>query len=396
MAGANVPKLRFPEFSGEWEEKKFGELGDFYGGGTPDTKVDEYWNGEIPWISSSDLFEDSITNISITRHISKLAVKESATKLIPSNSILIVSRVGVGKFAVSNFELATSQDFTNFTPCKDNPKFLAYWLSFDKKSLLNLCQGTSIKGFTTVDLKSLTVKIPLMPEQTKIAEFLGVVDEKIKALRQKHGLLKDYKRSTMQKIFTQQIRFKKDDGTTFPDWEEKKLGEVASINPKTEALPHEFNYIDLESVVSGKLLGSKLITREEAPSRAQRLLSRKDILFQMVRPYQRNNLFFDEEGVFVASTGYAQIKSYANSMYLYQNLHEEGFVAEVIEKCTGTNYPVINSKDLAEIVVKIPHPEEQQKIADFLSSIDNKIDATQSQINQMTQFKKGLLQQMFV
>src|SRR5690606_7038094 len=107
------------------------------------------------------------------------------------------------------------------------------------------------------------------------------------------------------------------------EWETKKLGEVCEINPKKGNLPNSFIYIDLESVIDGFLLKEKTVLRDEAPSRAQRLLSKNDILFQMVRPYQKNNLYFDKEGDYVASTGYAQIRTLQNSQFVFQYLHNQ-------------------------------------------------------------------------
>jgi type I restriction enzyme S subunit len=144
------------------------------------------------------------------------------------------------------------------------------------------------------------------------------------------------------------------------DWEIKKFGEIGEINPPNKNLPNKFIYIDLESVESGQLLKENEVLKNEAPSRAQRLLVKNDILFQMVRPYQMNNLFFDKEGVFVASTGYAQIRTESNPRFLYQYLHIQKFVDKVIERCTGTSYPSINSTDLSKISISnqnclIPH-----------------------------------------
>ena len=221
-----VPALRFPEFKDVWNKKNFGELGTFKGGGTPDTNTQSYWTGDIPWVSSSDIIEDNIHHINITRYITSEAVKNSATKLIPKNTILLVSRVGVGKFGVTSCELCTSQDFSNFTPNKDNTYFIAYWLSQHKNKLLSLSQGTSIKGFTSDDLKSLQICLPSSKEQQKIASSLTAVDEKIAQLQKKKDLLEEYKKGCMQKLFSQELRFKDDNGTLFPDWEEKKLAEL--------------------------------------------------------------------------------------------------------------------------------------------------------------------------
>lgn len=258
-------------------------------------------------------------------------------------------------------------------------------------------QGVGRYKLTKAALEKLPVKIAPLPEQQKIASFLTAVDEKISKLQRELELLQIYKRGVMQKLFSQEIRFKQEDGSSFPDWEETKLDEVTEVNPRAEALPNSFFYIDLESVNDGALGETKELSNSDAPSRAQRTLRSGDILFQTVRPYQRNNLFFDLHGVYVASTGYAQLRTNGNAKFLYQLLHTDKFVNNVLARCTGTSYPAINSSDLASIPIKIPKSvKEQQKIATFLSAIDNKLDAANQQISLTEQFKKGLLQQMFV
>ena len=111
----------------DWEVKKLGELGKFIGGGTPSKSILNYWQGNIPWISSSDISGNDIHHIKITRFINDLSVKESATKLIPKNSVLFISRVGVGKLAINKKDLCTSQDFTNFIPKNLNSYYLGYF-----------------------------------------------------------------------------------------------------------------------------------------------------------------------------------------------------------------------------------------------------------------------------
>jgi type I restriction enzyme S subunit len=180
-------------------------------------------------------------------------------------------------------------------------------------------------------------------------------------------------------------------------WVEKKLGEVCQINPKVSQLPERFVYIDLESVENGTLLQKKFINSVGAPSRAQRLLKDNDVIFQMVRPYQKNNYYFfkSDDLDYVASTGYAQLRAFKSSMYLYQFIHSDNFVNNVLEKCTGSNYPAINSSDLSQISVQLPKPEEQQKIASCLSSLDDLITAQTEKIAQLKLHKKGLMQGLF-
>jgi len=185
----------------------------------------------------------------------------------------------------------------------------------------------------------------------------------------------------------------------FPDfngeWIKKKLGELSIINPTTFKLPDKFIYIDLESVTNGQLIKEEVVFKSKAPSRAQRVLERDDILFQMVRPYQKNNLYFDKNGDYVASTGYAQIKTKQSSRFLYQYLHLKKFVDEVIERCTGTSYPAINSKDLAKINIRYPSLPEQQKIASFFTAIDQKIFQLKRNKTLLEQYKNGVMQKIF-
>ena len=188
-----------------------------------------------------------------------------------------------------------------------------------------------------------------------------------------------------------QLRFPEFEG----NWEKRKLGEISMINPTAKKLPEKFIYIDLESVTNGELIKEEVILKNEAPSRAQRVLEQDEILFQMVRPYQKNNLYFDKKGDYVASTGYAQIKTKQNSRFIYQYLHLQKFVDEVIERCTGTSYPAINSKDLAKIYIRYPSFPEQQKIASFFTAIDQKISRLKRKKILLDKYKTGVMQKIF-
>lgn len=198
-------KLNFKETvctgCSDWEEKTLGQLGSFIGGGTPSTEIPEFWQGKIPWISSSDLTDGDITEVSISRFISETAIKHSATKLVPANSILIVSRVGLGKLAITNQAVCTSQDFSNFIPENCNPIFIAYLLRFNRNKFLSLAQGTSIKGFTNGDLANLKLMVPCLAEQKKIARLLSVYDQKINAIKQQIKKLESFKQGLLLHIF---------------------------------------------------------------------------------------------------------------------------------------------------------------------------------------------------
>lgn len=186
---------------GEWEENTLGSLGKFLGGGTP-SKIDESnYSGSIPWISSSDLFDNDIRKISISRYITSDAVSKSATKLVPAESVLIVSRVGVGKVAVNKVDVCTSQDFTNFIPTSCNSYFIAYLLSYKTNELLSFMQGTSIKGFVKSDLEDMKVQFPTIKEQSKIANFLSVIDDKIELVAGKIEKMEIWKKGLLGEMF---------------------------------------------------------------------------------------------------------------------------------------------------------------------------------------------------
>lgn len=182
-----------------------------------------------------------------------------------------------------------------------------------------------------------------------------------------------------------------------PRWDLLTLSSASDVNPSNDGLPEFFIYIDLESVKSSMLVGRKEISRDAAPSRAQRLLSRKDIIYQTVRPYQRNNLLFDiDDGYeYVASTGYAQLRAHECPEFLYQLLHTDSFVNSVLARCTGSNYPSINPSALASIRVALPRKPEQHKIADCLGSLDDLIAAEGRKLEALWQHKLGLMQQLF-
>ena len=181
-------------------------------------------------------------------------------------------------------------------------------------------------------------------------------------------------------------------------WEKKRIKDFCEVNPKTEELEDEFIYIDLESVSKGCLLSKNIISKTNAPGRAQRVLTNNDILFQCVRPYQMNNLLFNAENAdfqYVASTGYAQIRTQENPSFVYHLLHSPNFNKEVMLRCTGSSYPAITSSDLGDIEVYICGVGEQQKIGHFLDLIDRRIAVQNKIISKYETLIKGLCDMIF-
>lgn len=194
---------------------------------------------------------------------------------------------------------------------------------------------------------------------------------------------------------TPEIRFK---GYT-DKWEVKELGEVAIFNPPNQPLKELFYYIDLESVEKGFLKIKEQVTKRMAPSRAQRTLEFNDILFQTVRPYLQNHYLFKkntQNNQWVASTGYALLRPKIYPELLYTMLLSKGFMQEVMQRCTGSTYPAINSKKMTDIKVGCSSVQmEQQLIGDLFILLDNQLNKTSTKLTKLRNIKQSLLQKMF-
>lgn len=179
------------------------------------------------------------------------------------------------------------------------------------------------------------------------------------------------------------------------EWEMVSLQDIATINPKSDPLQNTFIYIDLEAVEKGELRKIQEIMREEAPSRAQRVIDNNDILFQCVRPYQKNNyihrILNTSNQQWVASTGYAQIRTTELPNYIYHLLNTDEFNRKVMVRCTGSSYPAINSEDLATIhFYYTPDKKEQLKISRLLDLLDKRIATQNKIIEKLESLIKGL------
>ena len=184
------------------------------------------------------------------------------------------------------------------------------------------------------------------------------------------------------------------------EWKMVSLQDIATINPKLAPLQNTFIYIDLEAVEKGELRKIQEIIREEAPSRAQRVIANNDILFQCVRPYQKNNyihrILNTSNQQWVASTGYAQIRTTESPNYIYHLLNTDGFNRKVIVRCTGSSYPAINSEDLATIRFYFtPDKKEQLKISRLLDLLDKRIATQNKIIEDLKKLKSAISKYLF-
>lgn len=397
------PSLRFRGYTDDWEERKLGEHSNILTGGTPKTSMSNYWNPkEIPWMSSGEV--NKIRLNETDNMISKEGLENSSARWVKKNSI-VIALAGQGKtrgtVAVNNIPLTTNQSIAAIEPDENlNFEFVFQNLSkrYDELRMMSSGDGTR-GGLNKKIIYDIIIAVPTLEEQQKIGSFFKQLDDTIALHQRKLDLLKEQKKGFLQKMFPKngakvpELRF---EGFT-DDWEDRKLIDVAQFNPKT-VLPDEFEYVDLESVIGTEMISHRTESKDQAPSRAQRLAKKGDVFYQTVRPYQMNNYLYDlPYDNYVFSTGYAQMRPNIDSYFLLNSVQNKQFVQHVLDRSTGTSYPAINSSDLSNIEINVPsQPAEQQKIGSFFKQLDNTIALHQRQLDLLKEQKKGFLKNLFI
>lgn len=398
----NVPALRFKEFSNPWSETSIGDIaGKVTSGATPSTLSKEFWNGDVRWMNSGELNLKKV--FEVENRITELALKKSSTKLLPKNCVLI-GLAGQGKtrgtVAMNLIELCTNQSIAAIhpNPSKFDEEFVYHNLDFRYEELRSMSTGDGGRGGLNLGIiKSIPIKLPSIPEQTKIANFLTAVDQKVTQLTQKHDLLTQYKKGVMQQIFSQELRFKDDDGRDFPEWELCELGKF--IDEFKEKSSVENQHKVLTSARTG------LVPQDEYFEEGR--LSRKDnVGFNIVPQGYVTYRSRSDDGIFkfnLNTLGYTGIISTYYPVFNLKSCSNKFFI-ELSEfyKCdfgkysVGTSQTVLSLNALKKIEFMFPCLDEQTKIANFLKSIDDKITVIHSQLKALNQYKQGLFQQMFV
>ena len=273
--------------------------------------------------------------------------------------------------------------------------YLGYFLNSNHfhNQLLQYIAGSKVSSVNRTSISRTFISYPeSLPAQRRIAAILASADKVIAATQKTIAKYKQIKQGMMEDLL------KPKEG-----WEKVKFGEVGEVNPSNKGpVPDQFIYIDLESVIAGKLLFENYILKGNAPSRAQRLVDKNDVLYQTVRPYQRNNYIHKKQGNYVASTGYALIRCYDDYEpdFIFYLLHTHNFESVVLGLCTGTSYPAIAPNNLKRIEIAIPFKNdkpdlaEQRRIAAILSGIDAKIAAEEKVLQKYEKVKKGLMERL--
>lgn len=398
-----TPALRFPEFEGEWTEKRLGDFAVF-SKGKGVAKSDIVEAGRTPCIRYGELYteygeiiDDVVSSTNI--QASKLVLSEENDVIIPASGETAIDIATAS--CVMHSGIALGGDL-NIVKSKENGIFLAYFLSGPKRiNVARLAQGNSVVHLYGGQLSSLLFYMPPQPEQKKIVVFLAAVDKKLAKLRRKRDFLTDYKRGVMQQIFFQQIRFKADGGSNFPDWEEKKLGEVVDVlgggTPDTMASDYwggDINWFTPTEIKSKYLYESKRKLSQAGLKNSSAKLLPIGALLLSTRATVGDVGIAQKECA--TNQGFQSLitrkKNVTEFWYYWVLSHKKEF----FRRAAGSTFLEIGKSEVQKIPILTPHPDEQKKIANFLSAIDTKIDAVAGQISQMEAFKKGLFQQMFV
>lgn len=191
-------------FEGEWKELEIGELGIIYSGGTPSTTNRAYWDGDIDWITPTDITkQDSVYIASSVRKISSEGLKNSSAKLLPKGSLLVCTRATIGEMAITAHEMCTNQGFKNIIPNKKtNIEFLFYLLTYKKHTLVSKASGSTFLELSKKAFEGLMFRIPFIDEQQKISVALTNSDKEIDLLEQQLADLKQEKKALMQQLLT--------------------------------------------------------------------------------------------------------------------------------------------------------------------------------------------------
>jgi type I restriction enzyme S subunit len=396
----NTPVLRFHEFSGEWETKKIGEIGEIVTGSTPPTANYEFYNGDYLFVSPFDINETRWLKQTKTT-LTQLGFSKGR-KIRSGSSLFVCIGSTIGKVAQNKIECISNQQINSVIPVNNDDNFVYSLLENHSSRIKMMSAEQAVPIINKTTFLGYKLSIPTLQEQQKIATFLIAVDEKLQALKQKKSLLEQYKKGVMQKIFSQELRFKDDNGNDFSDWEKQKLGNltykvdkknkknikypVYSINNKEGFLPQSEQFEGMDSNERGYDIS----------------------LYKIIEP---NTFAYNPARINVGSIGYSgdlskviisslyvcfKTKESLEDKYLLQYLNTKDFNKSIIAFQEGGVRLYLFYDSFSKIPIPLPSNEEQNKIAVFLSSIDEKINHTENQIKQSEQWKKGLLQKMFV
>lgn len=397
---SNTPKLRFPEFKGEWEKSELGKFTQEI------TRVNSNSDAPIMMISAANGF------ILQSNKYSKEMTGQSLKKYIELHAGEFAYNHGASKLKKYGACFCLDLDkaripfvYHCFKLTEGNTKFFSYLLNrtqLDSELARYISSSARMDGLLNIsytDYMKINISVPTLAEQQKIADFLSNVDSIITAETKILNTLQKKKKALMQKLFTQQLRFKSDDGKDFPAWEEKKLGDVCSYigggTPSKKVKEYWNGNINWASVkdITGKYLyeTQDKISQLGADSSATNICE-PDSLLLITRMSPGKTVI--TKCITAINQDLKIVKSYINVEFLH--LLFQSIQTKIDEKTSGTTVKGISIEGLNQIDIRLPCKAEQQKIADCLSSMDSLIQTQQKVVTTWQQRKKALLQQMFI
>jgi type I restriction enzyme S subunit len=379
---AQVPQLRFPEFSGAWEEKNVGDVLTI-GSGRDYKHLN---NGDIP-VYGTGGYMTSVDNF-----------------LYDGESVCIGRKGTIDKPVLIDGKFWTVDTlFYTHSFIDILPKFL--FPLFKRINWKKYNEASGVPSLSKSTIEKIKLNLPTLSEQQKIAAFLTSVDNKIEQLSKKQELLGEYKKGLMQKIFSQAIRFKADDDSDFLDWEEKILSEYLIIKATYGIVKAgEFQDAGIKMVRGGDIKNGRIkpnspfVSDEISHEYRRTKLELNDVVISLVG-YPGESAIIPKDLIghnISRAVGLLRLNNKINNEYFVQYLNSYSGRKNVLRPSAGSAQQVVNLKDLNILKIPAPPLPEQTKIANFLSSIDNKIEQVGKQLDESKQFKKALLQQMFV
>ncbi|WP_452218753.1 restriction endonuclease subunit S [Lacinutrix undariae] len=385
MTDRKVPKLRFKEFEGEWEEYSFPSLINKANQGVNTTteKVKYSENG-IKVIRSNNI-GNNVIDFCDVKYVDEETFKRLSVNCKPVKGDILYCNIGsdLGSAALYNFSETILVNWNVFR-IQPNSKLvdrflLTQYLNKIKPNIRKFATESTMPFISSKAFKFIKFKIPNLPEQQKIANFLTAVDTKIQQLNTKKDHLEQYKKGVMQQLFSQQLRFKDDNGEAFADWEEKKLGEVLTIGSGRDYKHLEEGDIPVYGTGGYMTSVNEYLFNGESVG-----IGRKGTID---KPVFLKGKFWTVDTLFYTH-------SFKNVLPYFIYLIFQTINWKLYNEASGV--PSLSKSTLEKIKISIPSLPEQQKTANYLSAIDLKIEAVNTQISNTHAFKKGLLQQMFV
>ena len=405
----SVPKLRFTGFPDDWNIQKLKNIATITTGSTPSTFVEEYYNGERLFVSPADLQGNRfITSTKTT--VTELGFLQG--RKINKGSILFVC-IGstIGKIAINKTDCITNQQINAITCNEKNTNaFLYSLLQKNGKRIKRLAGKQAVPQINKSEFSDLKFSFPYLQEQEKIASFFTVIDQKLNLLKEKKEKLELYKKGVMQQIFSQKLRFKDEKGKEFPEWEEKRLGSIGTtISGLSGKAGDDFGegefYIQYKQIFDDSKIDISRFGRVKiSKNEKQTKVKYGDVLFttssETPNEIGTSSVLLDHvENLYLNSFCFgfrpnSLIETLPNYLrFLFRSNH---FRIDLMKLAQGSTRFNMSKTEFLKLTTKLPSSAEQQKIADFLSALDTKINLVSIQIEKTELWKKGLLQQMFV